>query len=182
MVFRNPLESHPRAAVSSPVIYVIAAGRLMHWTVEGSTPNRAGIFHPPIPSNVTFVNRAAFDQLNKSTQETILKVAAAAEARGWRRSQDKTKRYMEQLVANGMKVLPPSRALKTGLQQIGERLTREWLMKVGADGQAVIEAYRKQAMDAGRHDAFIATRLDATRNPPGVGPAGSFTSPDRPDQ
>ena len=96
-----------------------------------------------LPKNVTFMNRAAFDQLDKPTQETMLKVAAAAEARGWWRSQDKTKWYMEQLVANGMKVLPPSRALKSGLQQIGERLTGEWFMKAGADGQAVIEAYRK---------------------------------------
>ena len=96
-----------------------------------------------LPKNVTFMNRAAFDQLDKPTQETMLKVAAAAEARGWWRSQDKTEWYMEQLVANGMKVLPPSRALKSGLQQIGERLTGEWLMKAGADGQAVIEAYRK---------------------------------------
>jgi TRAP-type C4-dicarboxylate transport system substrate-binding protein len=96
-----------------------------------------------LPKNVTFMNRAAFDQLDKPTQETMLKVAAAAEARGWWRSQDKTKWYMEQLVANGMKVLPPSRALKSGLQQIGERLTGEWLMKAGADGQVLIEAYRK---------------------------------------
>jgi TRAP-type C4-dicarboxylate transport system substrate-binding protein len=96
-----------------------------------------------LPKNVTFMNRAAFDQVDKPTQETMLKVAAAAEARGWWRSQDKTEWYMEQLVANGMKVLPPSRALKSGLQQIGERLTGEWLMTAGADGQAVIEAYRK---------------------------------------
>jgi hypothetical protein len=33
--------------------------------------------------------------------------------------------------------------LKTGLQQIGERLTGEWLTKAGADGQAVIDAYKK---------------------------------------
>jgi TRAP-type C4-dicarboxylate transport system substrate-binding protein len=35
-----------------------------------------------LPKNVTFMNRAAFDQLDKPTQETMLKVAAAAEARG----------------------------------------------------------------------------------------------------
>jgi TRAP-type C4-dicarboxylate transport system substrate-binding protein len=97
-----------------------------------------------IPKNVTIVNRAAFGQLDKSTQETMLKVAAAAEARGWWRSQDKTKWYTEQLAAHGMKVLPPSRALKTELQQMGERLTGEWLMRAGADGQALIQAYRKQ--------------------------------------
>jgi TRAP-type C4-dicarboxylate transport system substrate-binding protein len=82
-----------------------------------------------LPKNVTFMNRAAFDQLDKPTQETMLKVAAAAEARGWWRSQDKTKWYMEQLVANGMKVLPPSRALKSGLQQIGGGEMRDDLIQ-----------------------------------------------------
>jgi TRAP-type C4-dicarboxylate transport system substrate-binding protein len=99
-----------------------------------------------LPKNVTFVNKAAFDQLDKPTQATVLKVAAAAEARGWWRSQDKTKWYTEQLQAHGMQVLPPSRELKRGLQQIGERLTGEWLTKAGADGRAVIDAYRKLTM------------------------------------
>jgi TRAP-type C4-dicarboxylate transport system substrate-binding protein len=99
-----------------------------------------------IPKNVTFVNKAAFDQLDKPTQDTVLRVAAAAEARGWWRSQDRTKWYMEQLAAHGMKVMPPSKALKAGMQQIGERLTGEWLLKAGADGKAVIDAYRKQTM------------------------------------
>jgi len=99
-----------------------------------------------LPKNVTFVNKATFDQLDKPTQEAVLRVAAAAEARGWWRSQDKTKWYTEQLAAHGMKVLPPSRVLKAGLQQIGERLTGEWLMKAGAGGQAVVDAYRKQTM------------------------------------
>ena len=52
-----------------------------------------------IPKNVTFMNKAAFEQLDKPTQETVLKVAAAAEARGWWRSQDKTKWFTEQLTA-----------------------------------------------------------------------------------
>jgi TRAP-type C4-dicarboxylate transport system substrate-binding protein len=96
-----------------------------------------------LPKNVTFVNKAAFDRLDKSTQEAVLKVAAAAEARGWWWSQDKTKWFTEQLAANGMKVLLPSPTLKTGLRRIGERLTGEWLAKAGADGKVVIEAYRQ---------------------------------------
>ena len=96
-----------------------------------------------IPKNITFVNKAAFDQLDKPTQEAMLRVAAAAEARGWWRSQDKTKWYLEQLTANGMKVLPPSQALKAELQQIGERLTGEWLAKAGADGQPIIDIFKK---------------------------------------
>jgi len=96
-----------------------------------------------LPKNVTLINKAAFDRLDKPTQDALLKVAAAAETRGWRMSQDKHKWYGEQLAAHGLKVLSPSEDLKTGLQQIGERLTAEWLTKAGADGQAVIDAYKR---------------------------------------
>jgi hypothetical protein len=41
-----------------------------------------------------------------------------------------------------LKVLSPSDALKTGLHQIGERLTSEWLLKAGADGQAIVDEYK----------------------------------------
>jgi TRAP-type C4-dicarboxylate transport system substrate-binding protein len=96
-----------------------------------------------LPKNVTLVNRAAFDQLDKPTQESMLKAAAAAEVRGWWWSHDKTKWYTEQLAAHGIKVLLPSVALRTGLQQVGERLTGEWLMRSSAEGLAIIDAYRK---------------------------------------
>jgi len=98
-----------------------------------------------IPKNITFVNKAAFDRLDQPIQGMVLKIAAAAEARGWWWSQEKTKATTEQLAAHGMKVLQPSLALKTGLQQIGERLTREWILRAGSDGQTLIEAYRKLA-------------------------------------
>lgn len=42
-----------------------------------------------------------------------------------------------------MNVEPPSPALKAGFQKIGEQLTADWLKKAGADGQAVVDAYRK---------------------------------------
>src|ERR1700758_4866701 len=96
-----------------------------------------------LPKNVTLMNKAAFDRLDKPTQDALLKAAAAAETRGWRMSQDKHKWYGEQLAAHGLKVLSPSEDLKTGLQQIGERLTGEWLTKGGADVQAVIDAYKR---------------------------------------
>ena len=96
-----------------------------------------------IPKNVTFVNKAAFDALDKPTQEAVLKAAAVAEERGWKLAQEKATWYLEQLKKNGMKVLPPSDALKAGLQKIGEQLTADWLKKAGADGQAVVAAYRK---------------------------------------
>src|SRR3712207_4567058 len=44
-----------------------------------------------IPKNVTFVNKAAFDALDKPTQEAVLKAARTAEERGWKTAQEKTK-------------------------------------------------------------------------------------------
>ena len=76
-----------------------------------------------LPKNVTFVNKAAFDALDKPTQEAILKAAAAAEERGWKTWQEKTKWYLEQLAAKGMKVQPPSPALAAGFKKVGEQLT-----------------------------------------------------------
>jgi TRAP-type C4-dicarboxylate transport system substrate-binding protein len=96
-----------------------------------------------VPKNVTFVNKAAFDALDKPTQDAILKAAAQAETRGWKMWQDKSGWYLDQLQAKGMKVLPPSDTLKTGLKKVGDQLTADWLKKAGADGEAVIAAYKK---------------------------------------
>ncbi|TYL87710.1 TRAP transporter substrate-binding protein [Bradyrhizobium cytisi] len=96
-----------------------------------------------IPKDYTFVNKAAFEALDKPTQDAILKAAAAAETRGWKAWEDKANWYIDQLKAKGMIVEPPSPALKAGFQKIGEQLTADWLKKTGADGQALIDAYRK---------------------------------------
>jgi len=96
-----------------------------------------------IPKNITFVNKAAFDRLDKATQEAVLKAAAEAEVAGWKLAEEKATWYLEQLKKNGMKVLPPSPELKSGLQKIGETLTADWLKKSGANGKAIIDTYRK---------------------------------------
>jgi TRAP-type C4-dicarboxylate transport system substrate-binding protein len=96
-----------------------------------------------IPKNVTFVNKAAFDALDKPTQEAILKAAATAETRGWKAWEDKSSWYLDQLKAKGMKVQPPSVALKDGFKKIGEQLTDDWLKKAGADGKTLVDAYKK---------------------------------------
>lgn len=96
-----------------------------------------------IPKNVIFVNKAAFDALDKPTQEALLKAAATAEARGWKMWQDKAGWYLEQLKSHGMKVQPPGDTLKSGLRKVGDQLTADWLKKAGADGEAVIAAYKK---------------------------------------
>lgn len=96
-----------------------------------------------IPKDYTFVNKAAFEALDKPTQDAILKAAATAETRGWKAWEEKANWYIDQLKAKGMTVEPPSPALKAGFEKIGQQLTTDWLKKAGADGQAVIEAYKK---------------------------------------
>jgi TRAP-type transport system periplasmic protein len=96
-----------------------------------------------LPKNVVFVNKAAYDALDKASQDGLVKAASDAEVRGWKISQEKNSWYTEQLAKNGMNVAPPSAQLKADFRKIGETMTAEWSKSAGADGQAVIDAYRK---------------------------------------
>ncbi len=96
-----------------------------------------------IPKNLTFVNKAAFDALPKDQQDALLKAAKEAEVRGWKTAEDKASWYLGELKSKGMKVLPPSTELAGGLKKYGEDLTAGWLKKAGADGEAVLAAFKK---------------------------------------
>jgi TRAP-type C4-dicarboxylate transport system substrate-binding protein len=96
-----------------------------------------------LPKNVIFVNKKAFDALDKATQDALLKAAANAEERGTKVSEEKTKFYLSELAKNGMNVAPPSAQLKADFKKIGETMTAEWLKTAGADGQAIVDAFRK---------------------------------------
>lgn len=97
-----------------------------------------------LPRNVTAVNQKAFDALDKPTQEAVLKAAAAAEQRGWAASEKVDTDSIKVLSTNGMTVAQPSESIKKALLAIGETMTTEWLASAGADGKAVIDAYRKK--------------------------------------
>ena len=96
-----------------------------------------------IPKNIVFANKAAFDALDKPTQEALLKSAREAEARGWKTSEEKTKWYTEQLAKNGMNMVAPSAQLKADFRKVGETMTSEWMKTASPDGQAIVDAYRK---------------------------------------
>lgn len=96
-----------------------------------------------LPKNLVLVNQKAFDALDKPTQEALLKAAAEAEQRGWRASEEKTAFYLAELGKNGMKIEQPSPALAADMKKIGETMVGEWAKQAGADGQAVLDAYRK---------------------------------------
>jgi TRAP-type C4-dicarboxylate transport system substrate-binding protein len=96
-----------------------------------------------LPKNVVIVNQKAFDALDKTAQSAVMKAAAAAEARGWKMSEEKTNWYLDQLRKNGMNVAPPSQALRADLRRIGDAMLEDWLKKTGGEGKAVVDAYRR---------------------------------------
>lgn len=96
-----------------------------------------------LPKNMIFVNKEAFSKLDKPTQDAVLKASADAEARGWKLCEEKTAWYVDQLKAKGMKTLQPSAELMNDLKKFGEQLTKDWLAKAGAEGQTLVDAYKK---------------------------------------
>ena len=59
-------------------------------------------------------------------------------------SAQKDAEFIKELVAKGMKVAAPSESLKKELVAIGESMTADWVKAAGADGQAIVSAYRKK--------------------------------------
>ena len=96
-----------------------------------------------LPRNAVVVNAKAFEALDKPTQDAVVKVAQAAGERGWKVSDQKDDEYLKELVAKGMAVDRSSVKLKAELKAIGKRMTGEWLKQAGAEGQAIVDAYRK---------------------------------------
>lgn len=96
-----------------------------------------------LPKNAVIVNNAAFNALDKATQDGLLKAAAEAESRGWKTSQEKNGWYLDQLKSKGMNIVTPTPQLMTDFKKVGDVMLNEWLTKAGADGKAVVDAYRK---------------------------------------
>ena len=95
-----------------------------------------------LPRNALVVSQKSFDALDPATQATVVKVAAAAEARGWKESDRIDDEYVKVLESKGMKVDRGSEALKRELMAIGGRITTEWLAVASPDAKAALAAYR----------------------------------------
>jgi TRAP-type C4-dicarboxylate transport system substrate-binding protein len=95
------------------------------------------------PRNIVFVNKNAFDKLSASEKKAVLDAAKVAEERGWKASVEEMTVKTNALKAAGIKVIPPSPALKAGFAKIGATIAAEWEKAAGADGAAMLAAYRK---------------------------------------
>ena len=96
-----------------------------------------------LPKNAVIMNRAAFEKLAPNVRDAVLKAAAVAEARGWDLAKVKNQESLDALRKNGMNIVAPSAQLKADMQKVGETMLKEWLDKAGAEGKALVDAYRK---------------------------------------
>jgi TRAP-type C4-dicarboxylate transport system substrate-binding protein len=96
-----------------------------------------------LPKNMVIVNQKEFDKLDKATQEAVIAAAKTAEDRGWKRMREFTTESLATLRTNKMTVYEPNAAFKAEFTKMGETMLNEWLAKAGADGQAIISAFRK---------------------------------------
>ena len=97
-------------------------------------------FHP---KNVVVVNARGFSRLPKAQQSAVLAAAKAAEPRGWEMSRTREKEGDELLAKNGMTVRAPDAGMAAAFARVGAQMALEWEKIAGADGQAILKAYRK---------------------------------------
>lgn len=93
--------------------------------------------------NAVFCSTRALNALPAPVQAAIRDAAERAEQRGWDIAQEQERARQQQLAERGMTVTDPAPAqLMADLAKVGETMTNEWVAKAGADGKALIDAYR----------------------------------------
>jgi len=96
-----------------------------------------------LPRNIVFVNKEAFDKLSAAEKKAVIDAAKAAEERGWKMSIEEMTIKTKALKDAGIKVTAPTPALKAGFAKIGDTIAGEWAKAAGADGAAMLAAFRK---------------------------------------
>ena len=94
-----------------------------------------------LPRNYVMVNKGVWEGLSGDMQAALQKAADETGAACSAKSAELANWYFEQLAANGMSVEDAGPEFLAELQAIGAKMTAAWLADVGADGQAIIEAY-----------------------------------------
>jgi TRAP-type transport system periplasmic protein len=94
-----------------------------------------------MPQNIVIVNKAAFAKLDPAAQKSIRDAAAAAEARGWKMSEDENTSNIKTLASKGVKIIEPSPKLVAEFQEVGKKMLAEWIAKAGPEAQEILKAY-----------------------------------------
>lgn len=89
--------------------------------------------------NMVIANERAFNALDESTRDAVLKAARDAEERGWRTAREVEEETTRQIAQKGVNVFDASPAIKEELKRIGSVMSEEWAKRAGADGEAVLQ-------------------------------------------
>lgn len=95
-----------------------------------------------LPKNMVFVNKRAWNALSEETQEIVLAASAKAEEKGWTKARELSDWYATELAKNGMTVQPAGEKLTSEFEEIGVKMTNDWLKDAGSQGQEIIDAYQ----------------------------------------
>jgi len=146
------LNAQPVTIQAAEVPQALATGAMDSMISSGATGYDSKIFEHVknfydtqawLPKNAVLASRKAFDALDPASRAALSKAAEAAEPRGWKTSEEKTGWYLDQLRAKGMNIAKPAPQLTADLKKIGEQMVGDWVKKAGAEGAAVIDAYKK---------------------------------------
>ncbi|MEM6618000.1 MAG: TRAP transporter substrate-binding protein [Pseudomonadota bacterium] len=95
-----------------------------------------------LPRNYVMVNKQVWEGLDDATRAGVQKAADETGAACAAKSEELANWYFEQLSANGMTVEDAGADFLSELEEIGAKMTAEWLETTGADGKAILEAYQ----------------------------------------
>ncbi|OAN75986.1 C4-dicarboxylate ABC transporter substrate-binding protein [Sulfitobacter sp. EhC04] len=95
-----------------------------------------------LPRNYVMVNADVWSGVSDANKEVINTCASEAEARGLQKSKDYTQFTYDGLKEGGMSVQPASEELMSGLREIGETMTAEWLEAAGENGRKLVDSYK----------------------------------------
>jgi TRAP-type C4-dicarboxylate transport system substrate-binding protein len=95
-----------------------------------------------LPRNYIMANKGAWSNVSDGNKNVIRGCAELAEYAGAWRAVEYTQFTLNGLKAGGMTVGPANDALVGELRGIGETMTTEWLEAAGADGAAIVDAFK----------------------------------------
>lgn len=98
-----------------------------------------------LPRNYVMVNKGIWDGLGAETQAGVQKAADETGAACSAKSAELANWYFEQLTENGMSVEDASPDFLAELEAIGAKMTADWLVAAGADGQAILDDFKAMA-------------------------------------
>lgn len=94
--------------------------------------------------NYVFVNKQAWESLDKKTQNIVRGIAFMTQKAGTAQAKQLGDWYLNQLKNNGMVVEQAGQELAEGFNKIGKKMMQEWLDETGETGQAILDTYHKK--------------------------------------